>query len=286
MPILLRTAKLIAGVTASGKSALAIKLAQENNGLIINADSMQIYSVLNVLSARPQSEELAQAEHVLYGEIHPSIRFSTGDWLREVKKIIQDKENILRPLIFVGGTGLYFKALIDGFTNVPEVSQQIVAKIEQEVLDFTRQQRIDYIGLHDPKMAQRLKEPDRQRLVRAISVLKATGKSLADWQDEAQVGLLDGFEIEKILLSPEKEIVNKRIKQRFERMINQGAIEEVQALLELNLNSNLPAMKAIGVKEVARYLAGEISKQEAIELSVIATRQYAKRQRTWFRKWE
>ncbi|MCF6343101.1 MAG: tRNA (adenosine(37)-N6)-dimethylallyltransferase MiaA [Devosiaceae bacterium] len=282
---MVRSAILIAGASASGKSSLAIKKAKENNGLIINTDSMQVYSVLNLLSARPQSDELAKAEHALYGTIHPSIRFSTGEWLREVEKIIAKVAKEKRKLIFVGGTGLYFKALTDGFTQVPDVPQEIVSEIENEISDFDRQQRLDYLHKHDPKMVERLNEPDRQRVVRAISVIKHTKKSLADWQNEKQVGLLEGFEVEKILLNPDKEILSQRIEQRFESMIDQGAVEEVKELLKLNLDATLPAMKAIGVKEIAQWLNGEIDKARAVELAVIATRQYTKRQRTWFRRW-
>ncbi len=282
---MVRSAILIAGASASGKSSLAIKKAKENNGLIINTDSMQVYSVLNLLSARPQSDELAQAEHALYGTIHPSIRFSTGEWLREVQKIIDKTTKEKRELIFVGGTGLYFKALTDGFTQVPDVPQEIVSEIENEISGFDRQQRLEYLRQFDPKMALQLNEPDRQRVVRAISVIKHTKKSLADWQKEKQISLLENFEIEKILLNPDKEILNQRIKQRFEKMIGQGAVEEVEELLKLNLDATLPAMKAIGVKEIAQWLNGEIDRERAVELAIIATRQYTKRQRTWFRRW-
>ena len=284
-PKLVRFALLLAGVTASGKSALAIKRAKQNNALIINADSMQIYDVLNVLSARPQLEELAQAEHALYGIIHPSIRFSTGDWLRAVEALINNDDNRRRDLIFVGGTGLYFKALIDGFTNVPAVPEKIVKSIEQQVFSLNKEERIALLKSADPLMAERLLEPDRQRLVRALSVLKATGKSLSYWQQQKQSGLLNGFEVEHIVLSPDKELLNKRIEHRFNNMLNQGAIDEVKSLIKLKLDNSLPAMKAIGVKQISSWLAGDITKEKAIELSVIATRQYAKRQRTWFRKW-
>ncbi len=281
-----RLALLIAGVTASGKSALAIKHAKQSGALIINCDSMQVYNVLNILTSRPQAEDLAQAKHLLYGFVSPKVRFSTGEWLREVKKIITLEQYKKRDLIFVGGTGLYFKALSEGFVQVPPISDDLVKEIEREIAGFNREERLKFLQREDKKMAKRLKVPDRQRVVRAISVIRATGKSLADWQEEKQRGLLERFEVKKILLNPEKEILNKRIKLRFEKMLQTGAVEEVRALNNMNLDNNLPAMKAIGVKEITQWLNGEISKEKAIEKAVIATRQYAKRQRTWFRKWQ
>ncbi len=281
---------LIAGSTASGKSAyalksaLAIKKEQQGEALIINADSMQVYDVLNLLSARPQAEELSQAEHALYGTINPAIRFSTGAWLRAVERIIDLEKENQRTLIFVGGTGLYFSALIDGFTHVPSVSQDIVVSLEEEVKLLSRQERLELLQQRDPLMAERLIEPDKQRLVRALSVLQASGKSLATWQYEGQAGLLDDFEVERVVLNPERQVLSEKIERRFEMMMQGGAVDEVRALLDMRLEKNLPAMKAIGVQQIASWLKGDISKQEAIDLSVIATRQYAKRQRTWFRK--
>jgi len=275
---------LIAGSTASGKSAFAINTAKETDALIINADSMQVYDVLNVLSARPQAQDLAKAEHVLYGEINPAIRFSTGEWFRRIEQIIKVEKENQRPLIFVGGTGLYFNALTDGFTKLPDVPEQVVKEIEAEVVGLSRAERIELLKQKDPQMVERLPEPDRQRLVRVLSVIKATGKSLAYWQRQGQSGLLGEFNVEKFVLNSDKEMLLKRIENRFNNMINEGAIEEVRALNALALEASLPVMKAIGVKEITAMLMSEISQDEAIEKSIIATRQYAKRQRTWFRK--
>ena len=276
---------LIAGSTASGKSALALKVAKEQNGIIINTDSMQIYDILGQLSARPPKEDLEQAKHLLYGKIHPSIRFSTGDWIKAVKEILEVEKENQRPLIFVGGTGLYFKALTDGFIEIPKIDEEIVKEIEMEVDGLNKEQRLELLAKKDPAMAKKLLEPDRQRLTRALSVLKVTGRSLAEWQNDKQVGLLGEFNVKKTLLNPAKEVLNEKIKKRFLQMLENGAIEEVQALLKLNLNTSLPAMKAIGVKEISAMLKGDITREEVIELCVIATRQYAKRQRTFFRKW-
>jgi len=278
-----RRAVLIAGPTASGKSALALEKAKQLDGVIINTDSMQIYDVLNVITARPQPDELAKAEHFLYGTVHPSQRFSTGAWLSAVSELMDDPALRARMLIFVGGTGLYFDALLNGVAAVPSVPQEIVERIEADIGELDRVGRGTILAERDPEMAKRIKEPDRQRVVRALSVLEATGKSLAHWQDEEQSGLLDGWELERIVLNPDRDELRERIAHRFEGMFEQGAVDEVKALLALKLDANLPAMKAIGVREISSWLANEISKEEAIERAVIATRQYAKRQRTWFR---
>ncbi len=275
---------LIAGSTASGKSALAIEKAKDTGAIIINADSMQVYDVLNVLSARPQPKDLEQAQHRLYGDIPPSVRFSTGEWFRSAQNLLKEQENSQYPLIFVGGTGLYFSSLLDGFTNVPPIAKEIVASVEDEIAPLSREQRFEILQKRDPLMAGILLEPDRQRLVRALSVLEATGKSLAYWQKQGQVGLLDDYQVEKILLNPDRDLLNERIANRFKNMMSEGAVEEVKSLLALELDASLPAMKAIGVQQISAMLANDISSQEAIEKSIIATRQYAKRQRTWFRK--
>ncbi len=284
-PKLKKLAILIAGPTASGKSAFAIQQAKQHNGLIINADSMQIYDVLNILSSRPQEKELKQVEHRLYGYIEPQIRYSTGNWLNDVKKLISEKENREKNLIFVGGTGLYFKALLEGFISLPEVPFSLVKQIDKEVSKLSRNERKELLKAEDPQMAKILLEPDRQRLVRALSVLRQSGKSLAYWQQQKQHSILQTYEIRQILLNPDKHILNQKIALRFEKMLDLGAVEEVKSLLALKLDANLPVMKAIGVKQIASWLRGEISKEEMIKRSIIATRQYAKRQRTWFRKW-
>ncbi len=278
-----RRAVLIAGPTASGKSARALRTAQRNGGVIINADSMQVYDVLDVLSARPQPAELEQAEHFLYGFVPPQRRFSAGAFMDAVQDLLSRGELAGRTLIFVGGTGLYFQCLTDGFMAVPPVPAALVARIEKQVLPLSRSERKDLLGRCDPLMAERLREPDRQRLVRALSVLEATGKSLACWQDQEQKGVLDGFRLEKMVLNPDREVLNGRIVRRFETMLETGGVEEVRELLALDLDPSLPVMKAIGVREISDMLAGRISRNEAVERAVIATRQYAKRQRTWFR---
>ncbi len=275
---------LIAGPTASGKSELALRVAGETGGVIINADSMQVYEVLDVLSARPGREDLALAPHFLYGFLPPQRRCSSGIWLRAVADLLDGADTKGRTRIFVGGTGLYFKGLLEGLARVPEVPAEIVREVNALVAPLSRRQRKQMLAEMDPQMARILAEPDRQRLARALGVLKATGRSLASWQEEKSQGLLDGHEVQKIILDPGREVLNARIEKRFHRMFEGGAVREVERLLELGLDPSLPVMKAIGVREIAGWLAGDLKREEAIEKAIIASRQYAKRQRTWFRR--
>ncbi len=276
-----KSAVLIAGPTASGKSALALGLARERDGLIVNTDALQVYDVLRQITARPSDADLAAAPHLLYGTVSPAVRFSTGDWARAAQAIIAGHPG--RTLIFAGGTGLYFESLVSGFADVPQVPPEAVAAAEAEVAGLDREGRARLIAARDPVLAARLSAPDPQRVTRALAVLNATGRSLASFQDEAQAGLLDGYGLERFVLNPDRDVLRQRIARRFEAMFAEGAVEEVRALLALGLDPSLPAMKAIGVPEIAAMLRGELTEDVAIERAVIATRQYAKRQRTWFR---
>jgi tRNA dimethylallyltransferase len=276
-----KSAVLIAGPTASGKSALALRLARERGGIVVNTDALQVYGVLRLITARPSDADLAQAPHLLYGTVSPSVRFSTGDWARAAREIIAEHPD--RTLIFTGGTGLYFESLTSGFAEIPHVPPEAVAAAEAEIAGLDREARGRLIAERDPAIAARLKAPDPQRVTRALAVLHATGRSLASFQDEAQQGLLEGWSLEKLVLNPERDVLRQRIARRFETMFAEGAVEEVRELLALELDPSLPAMKAIGVPEIAAMLRGELIEAEAIERAIIATRQYAKRQRTWFR---
>lgn len=279
-----KRAVLIAGPTASGKSALALTKARENDAVVVNTDAMQVYGVLQVLTARPADPEMAGVPHFLYGTVPPHRRFSTGDWLRAVEDLMQGPLVADRPLIFVGGTGLYFDALLNGLAEVPAVPGEITREIEAEIRGLDRAGRASLLALRDPEMAARLQAHDPQRVVRALAVLRATGRSLAQFQTAGQPGLLDGFALERLVLNPDREVLRERIARRFGSMFGSGAVDEVKALLALDLDPSLPAMKAIGVREIADWLDGHFSRERAIERAVIATQQYAKRQRTWFRK--
>jgi len=274
-------AVLIAGPTASGKSALALALAAEFDGIVVNTDAMQVYDVLRIVTARPSSAEEVQAPHRLYGITSPALRFSTGAWLAAVRDTMAASDG--RPLIFVGGTGLYFDALLNGFAEVPHVPDCVVATVERELAGLDSAGRAQLLALRDPVIAARLQAPDPQRVTRALAVLAATGRSLATFQDAAQPGLLGDFAVQRLILDPGRDVLRERIASRFALMWEEGAVEEVEALLALGLDPSLPAMKAIGVPEIAGWIRGDLDRAAALEIGTIATRQYAKRQRTWFR---
>jgi tRNA dimethylallyltransferase len=276
-----KRAVLIAGPTASGKSALALVRARAMGGVVINADAMQVYDMLQVVTARPSVAEMGDVPHRLYGFVPPGERFSTGAWLTAAGEAMAREGE--RPAIFVGGTGLYFEALLNGFADVPAVPASVVAEVEREIAGLDAAGRGRLLAERDPEMAARLKAPDPQRVTRALAVLAATGQSLASFQGATQRGVLDDFAVERIVLNPDRAVLGARIAARFANMFENGAVEEVEALLKLDIDPSLPAMKAIGVREIASWLAGEVTREQAIERAVIATRQYAKRQRTWFR---
>ena len=277
-----RRAVLIAGPTASGKSGLALERARVSGGVIINADAMQVYDTLRIVTARPSAADEAQAEHRLYGVVPASERFSTGQWVRAAHAIL-DQVDPARELIFVGGTGLYFEALTNGFADVPDISPELTFEVQQEIQALEEPERMALLEAEDPVTARRLKVADPQRVTRAIAVKRATGRALSSFQDDQKPGLLEGWSIERMVLSPDRDVLPARIARRFEAMFASGAVEEVEALRALQLNPSLPVMKAIGVREITGWLEGVHSREEAITLATIATRQYAKRQRTWFR---
>jgi tRNA dimethylallyltransferase len=277
-----RRAVLIAGPTASGKSALALSRARASGGVVINADSMQVYDTLRVVTARPSVDDEAQAEHRLYGTVPAGQRFSTGEWLRAVDTVIAAVDPA-RELIFVGGTGLYFDALTNGFADVPEISPADIAAVEFAIRDMHEAERMALLRAEDPETAERLKVADPQRVIRALAVKKATGRALSNFQNGQQPGPLAGWSRERMVLLPDREVLRDRIARRFEAMMDLGAVEEVEALRALSLDPSLPIMKAIGVREITDWLDGLHSREDAVRLATIATHQYAKRQRTWFR---
>lgn len=278
-----KNAILIAGPTASGKSALALDLAERNGGVIVNTDSMQGYSVLDVLTARPGPAELARVRHFLYGHVDPSTAYSTGAWLRDVTKLIDDGMLSERPVIFVGGTGLYFRALTEGMSEMPDIPKSIRDRWRYELQEQGAVRLHRILLREDSAAGMMLKPTDGQRIVRALEVLDASGRSILEWQAARGRPLIDRSSARFFVIEPERAALVERIDVRFDRMLDKGALDEVKQLSALGLDPDLPAMKAIGVRELQAALAGAISFPEAIERAKIATRQYAKRQTTWFR---
>lgn len=277
-------AVLIAGPTASGKSALALDLARALDGVVINADSMQIYRDLCILTARPSPAEEAAAPHRLYGHVDPARPFSVADWLADAGAALAEAEAEGRVPIFVGGTGLYFEALTKGLAPVPEVPEEIRGFWR------ARAEAVGAAGLHrelaarDPVMAARLRPTDTQRLTRALEVIEATGRSLADWQAMAHSPALVAAEgAVRIVLEPARAVLHERIARRFEAMVADGAVAEAAAFAARGLSPAMPATRAIGVAALADVAAGRISLAQGIERGIVETRQYAKRQSTWFR---
>lgn len=275
---------LIAGPTASGKSALALRLAETQNGVIINTDSMQVYRDLRVLTARPSLEEEARAPHRLYGTVDAAQNFSAGAWLDAAAAALAEARAQRRRPIFIGGTGLYFKALTRGLAAVPPIAPEIREAVRQ------RLERDGVAALHaelarrDPEGAARLNVADRVRVARALEVLEGTGKPLAAWHGEALPPLLPPHEVGAALfLAPERSALYARIDARFAAMLEAGALDEVAALHARRLDPLLPAMKAHGVPALIRHLDGELSLSEAAAIGCADTRHYAKRQFTWFR---
>jgi tRNA dimethylallyltransferase len=278
-----KNAILIAGPTASGKSALALDLAERKGGVIVNTDSMQGYSVLDVLTARPVAADLARAPHFLYGHVHPATAYSTGAWLRDVMKLIDDGTLSGRPVIFVGGTGLYFRALAEGISEMPDIPQRVRDRWRYELKEQGAVKLHGLLLREDSATAMTLKPTDSQRIVRALEVLDASGRSIREWQAERGQPLIDRETARFFVIEPDRSALVGRIEKRFDQMLDKGALDEVKRLSALGLDPELPAMKAIGVRELHAAMAGEIGFPEAIERAKIATRQYSKRQTTWFR---
>ncbi|EJN04046.1 tRNA (adenosine(37)-N6)-dimethylallyltransferase MiaA [Phyllobacterium sp. YR531] len=274
---------LIAGPTASGKSALALRLAEETGGVIINTDSMQVYSVLEHLTARPGQVELKQVPHYLYGHVAPSIAYSTGRWFDDVEQVLESPELFEKTLIFAGGTGLYFRALLGGLSTMPAIPDDIRSFWRMQDAELGAEKLHELLVKKDPLAAASLRPTDSQRIVRALEVFDVSGRSIVEWQKEKGRALVDSSGAKKIVIEPDRQWLGKRIATRFETMMDEGALDEVNALLSLGLSHELPAMRAIGVKEIAEVLAGRLKAEQAAELATIATRQYAKRQMTWFR---
>ena len=277
-------AVLIAGPTASGKSAVAFALAEKFGGVIINADSMQAYRELRVLSARPTVEEELRVPHRLYGHVEAGFEYSVGDYLRDAEVVLAELQRARKLAIIVGGTGLYFKALTSGFVATPEVPVAI-----RDAWETAWKAGDDLYGAlmqRDPEAALALKPADAPRLIRALEVFEATGRSILEWRREAgSTPLLEPGRWTGIFLNPERAALFARIDFRFIAMIEQGALDEVRRIALLGLPANRGIMKAHGVPHLMAHLRGEISLDEAIARGQRDTRHYAKRQMTWARQY-
>jgi tRNA dimethylallyltransferase len=274
---------LISGPTASGKSALAMALAQKCNGVIVNADSMQVYGDLRILTARPTAEDERRVPHRLYGHVDAAINYSTGQWLRDVSAVLRELARESRVPILVGGTGLYFRVLTAGLAAVPPIPADLRETVRARVQSEGAPALHAELMRRDPATARRVTVNDRSRISRALEVVLATGRPLSDWHREGLPPLIDPAHAAKIFLTCERKELVRRIETRFDAMLKAGALAEVRALAARKLDPALPAMKAHGVPWLIRHLAGEISLDAAAAGAVMDTRRYAKRQLTWFR---
>jgi len=274
---------LIAGPTASGKSALALELARKTGGIVVNTDSMQVYRDLRIITARPTPEEEALVPHRLYGHVDAAVNFSAGSWVTDAAAVLAEARTQNRLPIFTGGSGLYFKALTRGLSAVPpipaELREDVRARLERGGVEALHAE----LARRDPASAERLKPRDRTRIARALEVVEATGRSLTDWHRDGLPPLLPQGSFKAVFLAPDRDALYARIDARFDAMLQAGALQEVERLAARRLDPLLPAMKAHGVPALIRHVSGEISLEAAAEIGRGDTRHYAKRQFTWFR---
>ncbi len=273
---------LIAGPTASGKSALALDLAVAQGGVVINADSMQVYRDLRVLTARPAAADEQRVPHRLFGHVDAAENYSVGRYRADVAALLAVPGEGPIP-VFAGGTGLYFKALLEGLAAIPPIDPRLRAALRARLQSEPVEALHGELLAGDPAAGARIMPRDRSRILRALEVLQATGRPIADWHREGLPPLLAAERTVRIFLLPARESLKRRIEARFHAMISQGALDEVRALDARGLPQTLPAMKAHGVPWLRRHLRGEISLEEAAAGAIMDTRRYAKRQVTWFR---
>ncbi len=274
-------ALLIAGPTASGKSAAALALARRFGATIVNADSMQVYRDLRILTARPSLDEERLAPHRLFGVIDGALNFSAGRWARAAGEVLAEIKE--RPVVFIGGTGLYFRALTEGLSDIPPVPEAVRAEVRANAEGRATPELHDELRARDPETAARLNAADRQRILRALEIMDATGRQLVSFLGaRAQPALAPG-EWAGLYLAPDRAELGQRIDARFDAMLERGALDEVAALMARQLDPALPVMRAHGVPHLMAHLVGRLSLEEAASRSKLDTRHYAKRQFTWAR---
>lgn len=271
---------LLAGPTASGKSELAIYIAKKINGEIINADSMQVFKEIKILSARP--EDYKNIKHHLYGFISVKKNFSTGEWIKHTEKKINEILKKKKTPIIVGGTGLYFKSLIDGIAQIPNISKAKRDKIIKLFNQIGNDEFYKKLIKLDPKCKNKIVKNDKQRMIRFYEVKFYTKKSIFDWQKNTKNNLKD-INFKKIFLNFPREVLLVKIEKRFKKMVDQGAIKEAKKFKKLGVSKTLTSNNILGLKEIMSYLEGKMTLKDAVERSIIRTRQYIKRQMTWFR---
>ncbi|MCW3835497.1 tRNA (adenosine(37)-N6)-dimethylallyltransferase MiaA [Sphingomonas canadensis] len=272
---------LIAGPTASGKSALALALAERREGVVINADSAQVYADLRVLTARPSEAEEARVPHRLFGHVDGADAYSAARWAAEARAEIAAAHDAGRLPVLAGGTGMYLRTLIDGIAPIPEIDPAV----REAVRAMPVAEAHAALAMEDPEAAGRLRPSDTTRVARALEVVRATGRPIAAWQAERVGGIGGGIDLMPLVLLPDRAWLAARMDARFEAMLEAGAIEEVRALAaRTDVPASAPVRRAIGFPEISQWLAGEIAREEAIARAQAATRQYAKRQYTWFRR--
>ena len=272
---------LIAGPTASGKSALAVRLALRHGGVVINTDSMQVYRDLRRLTARPEPDEEAQVPHRLYGHVDGAVNYSVGQFSRDATALLADLDG--RLPVFVGGTGLYFRALEQGFSDLPPVPEAVRAGVRDEAEGRPTEALHADLARHDPEGAARLRPSDRMRVMRALEIFLTTGRPIASFYGDPVPGPLAGQNLQRFFLAPDRALLRARIDARFRMMIADGALDEVSRLRARRLDPMLPVMRAHGVPGLIAHLDGTLDLEAAIARGQADTRAYAKRQVTWFR---
>ena len=275
-----KRAILIAGPTASGKSRLAMEIAFATGGTVVNADALQVYSCWRILTARPTPQDEARLPHALYGHVQRKQKYSVGTWLKEVGRMLEEPADT--PRVIVGGTGLYLTAITEGLSFIPQIPAEISAECADALSNRGLDGLLRDLEANDPSSLSRIDRSNAVRVRRAWEIWRSTGRGIAYWQSVPGTPLLRNEECERLVLSPDRGVLDRRIRRRLDEMLALGLLEECEAAMD-NWDSSLPSSQAIGARQFLAHLNGSCSLEDAVEMTAIATRQYAKRQRTWFR---